>query len=159
MWFSTLQPKAAPTAIPRLIDMGAPPFLLASTINVVVAQRLVRRICNVCVVSYKPAEEVRKNIQTQMDFVGVGSYKVPEFLYKGKGCKLCNWTGYRGQIGIFEIFNVNDVIRDLIMKQVSSDDIKKAAVKGGMTTMFEDGLSKVEAGTTTIEEGLRVIRE
>ncbi|KKQ42053.1 MAG: putative ATPases involved in pili biogenesis, PilB-like protein s [Parcubacteria group bacterium GW2011_GWE2_37_8] len=156
---STLHTNDAPTAIPRLIDMGAPPFLLASTINVVVAQRLVRRICNVCVVSYKPAEEVRKNIQTQMDFVGVGSYKVPEFLYKGKGCKLCNWTGYRGQIGIFEIFNVNDVIRDLIMKQVSSDDIKKAAVKGGMTTMFEDGLSKVEAGTTTIEEVLRVIRE
>lgn len=156
---STLHTNDAPTAIPRLIDMGAPPFLLASTLNVVIAQRLVRKICNVCVSSYKPTEDVRKNIQTQMNFVGVGYYKIPEFLYKGKGCKLCNFTGYRGQIGIFEIFNVGDAIRDLIMKQVSSDEIKKAAIKSGMKTMFEDGLSKVEAGTTTIEEVLRVIRE
>ena len=94
-----------------------------------------------------------------MDFVGVGSYEIPEFLYKGKGCKLCNWTGYHGQIGIYEIFNVNEAIRDLIMKQASSEEIKKMAIKGGMKTMFEDGLNKVETGTTTIEEILRVIRE
>lgn len=156
---STLHTNDAPTAVPRLIDMGAPQFLLASTLNVVVAQRLVRKICNVCVTSYKPADEIRQHIQKQMDFAGVGKYKVPEFLYKGKGCKLCNFTGYRGQIGIFEIFSVTDSIRDLIMKQASSDEIKKIAIREGMTTMFEDGLTKVESGTTTIEEVLRVIRE
>lgn len=157
---STLHTNDAPTAIPRLIDMGAPPFLLASTINVVIAQRLVRKICNVCVTSYKPTEEIRKNIQTQIDYASTEKkYKIPEFLYKGKGCKLCSWTGYRGQIGIFEIFNVTDSVREMIMKQTSSDEIKKIAVRDGMITMFEDGLSKVETGVTTIEEILRVIRE
>lgn len=156
---STLHTNDAPTAVPRLVDMGAPPFLLASTLNVVIAQRLVRKICNVCVTSYKPADEARASMQKQIDFAGVGKYRVPEFLYKGKGCKLCNWTGYRGQIGIFEIFNVTEAIRDLVMKQASSDEIKRMAVKEGMTTMFEDGLRKVESGTTTIEEVLRVIRE
>lgn len=156
---STLHTNDAPTAIPRLIDMGAPQFLLASTLNAVIAQRLVRRVCNVCVTSYKPADEVRQNIQKQMDFTGLGKYKLPEFLYKGKGCKLCNWSGYRGQIGIFEVFNVSEQIRDLVMKQASADEIKKIAIKEGMTPMFEDGLTKVEVGTTTIEEVLRVIRE
>lgn len=157
---STLHTNDAPTAIPRLIDMGAPPFLLASTINVVVAQRLVRKICNVCVVSYKPQEEMRQHMQTQMDYAILDKkYKLPEYLYKGKGCKLCNFTGYRGQIGIFEVFNVTDAIKDLIMKQSSSDEIKKVAIKEGMTTMFEDGMTKVESGTTTVEEVLRVIKE
>lgn len=156
---STLHTNDAPTAIPRLIDMGAPPFLLASTLNIIIAQRLVRKICNVCVTSYKPADDARANIQKQMDFAGIGKYKVPEFLYKGKGCKLCNWSGYRGQIGIFEVFNVSESVRDLIMKQASADEIKKVAIKEGMAPMFEDGLTKVEAGTTTIEEVLRVVRE
>lgn len=157
---STLHTNDAPTAIPRLIDMGAPPFLLASTINVIIAQRLVRKICNVCVISYKPTEEILKNIQTQIDYTSADKkYKIPDFLYKGKGCKLCSWTGYRGQIGIFEIFNISDSVRDLIMKQASSDEIKKIAIRDGMITMFEDGLSKVETGVTTIEEILRVIRE
>lgn len=156
---STLHTNDAPTAVPRLVDMNAPPFLLASTLNAVIAQRLVRRICNVCVTSYKPSDDIRQNMQKQMDFAGIGKYKLPEFLYKGKGCKLCNWSGYHGQIGIFEVFNVTEAIRDLVMKQASSDEIKKVAVKEGMVTMFEDGLTKVEAGTTTIEEVLRVIRE
>lgn len=157
---STLHTNDAPTAVPRLIDMGAPPFLLSSTLNVVVAQRLVRKICNVCVTSYKITDDIRKDIQTQMQYLNKEkTYKMPEFLYKGKGCKLCNFTGYRGQIGIFEIFNMSDTIKELMMKQASSDEIKKVAIREGMTTMFEDGIAKAEAGTTTVEEVLRVIRE
>lgn len=157
---STLHTNDAPTSVPRLIDMGAPPFLLSSTMNVVIAQRLVRKICNVCVVSYKPTEEMKQHIQLQMDYVdSEKKYKAPEYLYKGKGCKLCNFTGYRGQIGIFEIFTVSDTIKEMIMRQASSDEIKKMAIKEGMMTMFEDGLTKVESGVTTIEEVLRVIRE
>lgn len=157
---STLHTNDAPTAIPRLTDMGAAPFLLASTLNVIIAQRLVRKICNVCVTSYKPTKEMIQHVELQMSYIALDKkYKLPEYLYKGKGCKLCNFTGYRGQIGIFEVLAVTDTIKDLIMKQVSSDEIKKAVVKEGMTTMFEDGLTKVESGTTTIEEVMRVIRE
>jgi type II secretory ATPase GspE/PulE/Tfp pilus assembly ATPase PilB-like protein len=85
--------------------------------------------------------------------------KIPTTLYQGTGCKFCGGSGYRGQIGIFEILNVEAKMRDLIIRRASIDDLKKAAIAGGMKTMFEDGLEKAEAGVTTIDEVLRVVRE
>lgn len=157
---SSLHTNDAPSAVPRFIDMGAQPFLLASTINLVVAQRLVRKICSSCIESYKITPEIERLVSAQIEL----SYdkhiqEVPKNLFRGKGCRICGNSGFQGQIGIFELFRVTDSIRDLILKSASAPEIRKTAVKEGMTTMFEDGLKKVEKGITTIEEILRVVRE
>ena len=157
---SSLHTNDAPSAVPRFIDMGAQPFLLASTINLVVAQRLVRKICSSCIESYKITPEIERLVSAQIEL----SYdkhiqEVPKNLFRGKGCRICGNSGFQGQIGIFELFKVTDAIRDLILKSASAPEIRKTAVKEGMTTMFEDGLKKVEKGITTIEEILRVVRE
>lgn len=161
MVLSTLHTNDAPTAIPRLVDMGAANFLLASTINTVVAQRLIRKICSVCVESYKIDNTTKDQVLNQIKIIyqDIRDVKVPEYLYRGKGCKLCSFTGFRGQIGIYEVFNVSDSIREMIMKNVSSDEIRKKAIEEGMSTMFEDGLLKVQGGISTIDEVLRVVRE
>lgn len=156
---STLHTNDAATAIPRLIDMGAPAFLLASTINTIIAQRLVRKICNVCIKSYKIKPETTDLIKNQSEISGVKNIKIPSLLYKGSGCKVCNFSGYHGQLGIFEVLNVSEAIKNIILKQVSALEIKKKAMEEGMITMFEDGLNKVETGITSIEEVLRVVRE
>lgn len=156
---STLHTNDAATAIPRLIDMGAPAFLLASTINTVIAQRLVRKVCGVCIKSYKIKSETADLIKGQAEITGLKNIKIPNLLYKGSGCKVCNFSGYHGQIGIFEVLNVSEAIKNLILKQAAALEIKKKAVEEGMITMFEDGLSKVEAGATSIEEVLRVVGE
>ena len=157
---SSLHTNDAPGAIPRFIDMGAPPFLLASTINLVVAQRLVRRICSSCTESYKMSPEIERLVSAQIELSAEKHIKVvPKNLFRGKGCRVCGNSGFQGQIGIFELFRVTDAIRELILKSAPAPDIRKTAVKEGMTTMFEDGLKKVEKGITTIEEILRVVRE
>lgn len=157
---SSLHTTDAPSAIPRLIDMGAEPFLLSSTVNVVVAQRLVRRICTTCISSY-PADEAT-NIAIKGELAARGEEHVkhlPETLYRGKGCNVCGMTGYLGQMGIFEVFPISDVVRALIVQGKDASVLRKQAIKEGMLTMFEDGLQKVELGATTIEEVLRVARE
>lgn len=159
---STLHTNDAPTAIPRLIDLGVQPFLVSSTINAIVAQRLVRKICLSCVVSFPTPPEVGEIIKKQLEILGDSDkkIKIPSVIFKGKGCHLCNFSGYSGQIGIYEIFNVDAKVRELVGKEaVSIEEVKKAAKEQGMETMFEDGLHKVERGVTTIEEVLRVIRE
>ena len=159
---STLHTNDAPTAIPRFIDLGIQPFLLASTLNAIIAQRLVRKICPNCIESYKLSKEEKKIISLQLKEIykeKAVERKISDSLYKGKSCKLCNYSGYKGRIGIFEVFNVDEKIRELILKNASIDEIKEEAIKGGMITMFEDGLRKAEAGITTLEEVLRVIRE
>jgi type IV pilus assembly protein PilB len=140
--------------------MNAPAFLLASTTNVIIAQRLVRKICGSCIESYKISPETKKLVEAQLALLGDAHVKkIPETLYKGKGCKICGNTGYQSQIGIYEMLKVTEAVRDLILKQSSGTDIKKQAIKDGMVTMFEDGLQKVEQGITTIEEVIRVVRE
>jgi type II secretory ATPase GspE/PulE/Tfp pilus assembly ATPase PilB-like protein len=142
--------------------MGAQPFLLSSTINVVVAQRLVRKICVSCIESYSLTEETKKLVKAQMAMTGnehITERAIPTRLFRGKGCKICNNAGYHGQIGIFEILPTSEVVKDLILKSAPTGDIKKQAISEGMKTMFEDGLDKVEKGITTLEEILRVIRE
>ncbi len=157
---STLHTNDAATAIPRLLDIGVEPFLLASTLNIVIAQRLVRRICNNCVSSLKQTEEQKKKLAEIVKGLEIKSkVTIPTQLYYGKGCPNCGGSGYRGRIGLFEILKCTAEIQALITRRASADQIKEEAIKQKMTTLMEDGFRKVEGGQTTIEEVLRVTRE
>jgi len=145
--FSTLHTNDSAGAITRLIDMGVEPFLVASSLIGVLAQRLVRTICPFCKKPYKPSSDEIKELK------GVN------VLYRGEGCEQCMGTGYRGRTGIFELLIVDDDIRALISKNVPTNVIKKAAVEKGMDTLREDGLKKVREGITTLEEVIRVTQE
>ncbi|MBI4062360.1 type II/IV secretion system protein [Candidatus Gottesmanbacteria bacterium] len=155
---STLHTNDAATAIPRLSDMKVEPFLVASTVNVIIAQRLIRKICDICKMTHSmPRKDLAAHIHADMlgkYFGGSGDLT----LYKGKGCKVCRNTGYAGRIGIFEVLEVTQEIRTLIANKSDSDTIEDQAVKQGMTTMLDDGLEKVKRGTTTIEEIIRVTK-
>lgn len=151
---STLHTNDAPGAIPRLLDMNIQGYLVASTLVIVVAQRLVRKICQFCVAEIKTSETEQKILITQF-----GEQVKKMSFFKGKGCNECSETGYKGRIGIFEVFEVNDEIQELTNKHSSTEQIRKAAKKAGMVPMMQDGLDKVQAGITTIEEITRVIRE
>lgn len=158
---STLHTDDAATTIPRLLDLGVEQFLLASTLRTAIAQRLVRRICRDCAESYPLPEELKKLILEQIihsNKYKAPSYKLPAQLYKGKGCNKCGGTGYKGQIGIFEILDVTPQIADLILQRTSAEIIKDFALQQGMITMFEDGMEKVEEGVTTLDEVFRVTR-
>ncbi len=158
---STLHTNTAVAAIPRLIDMGVEPFLVASTVSVVIGQRLVRRICDKCRVSYTMTkEELLKNLSEDIitkHYIPVGKNKEVR-LYKGKGCKFCHNTGYIGRMGLFEVLEVTKKIRDLVSKNASADEILKEAQKAGFNSMLDDGLEKITKGFTTIEEVLRVTK-
>jgi type IV pilus assembly protein PilB len=160
---STLHTNDAPTAIPRLIDIGIPPFLVAATVNMVMAQRLVRKICTDCIESFSAPPELKELVMQQLQTsnpVAAKNYKLPSLLFRGKGCFSCNQTGYRGRLAIFEIFNVDEKIREYIVsKNFTLDGLRQLAWESGMRTMFEDGLKKAEVGITTVEEVMRVIRE
>ncbi|MDO8604631.1 MAG: GspE/PulE family protein [bacterium] len=156
---SSLHTNDATSALPRLLDMGAQAFLLSSTVNLVIAQRLVRRICASCTESYSASPEIVRLIKAQMELSGNVSHNVPTTLYRGKGCKVCGNSGFQGQIGIFEFFIITDTIREFILREANVNEIRKRAIEDGMTSMFADGLNKVERGTTTIEEILRVVKE
>jgi type IV pilus assembly protein PilB len=151
---STLHTNTASGAIPRFIDMGVEDFLLASTVNVIIAQRLVRKICTSCIVKYKPEAAVRSRLSKDL---GV-DLKNQKF-YKGKGCDKCGGKGYKGRIGIYEVLPITEKIRSLITQRSASDEIEKLAVTEGMVTVLQDGLDKVASGLTTIEEVIRVSRE
>jgi len=159
---STLHTNDAPTAIPRLVDMNIPPFLLTATLNVVIAQRLVRKICKDCIESYEAPESLYETINQQLKILKgerVQPYKSKQF-YRGKGCKSCNYTGFRGRLAIYEVLDINEEVREYIQRvDFSLDGLKNIAFKRGMKTMFEDGLLKSELGLTTVEEVLRVIKE
>ncbi len=159
--FSTLHTNDAATAIPRLIDMKVEPFLVASTVNIIIAQRLVRKICDVCRVSHTiTLEELSKDLSKEMitkHYTPLG--KDGEIrMYKGKGCKACHNTGYQGRLGIYEVLEVTKPIRELVAKHADADVILQEAIRGGMTTMQDDGLQKVAQGLTTLEEILRVTK-
>ena len=156
---SSLHTNDAPTAIPRLMDMRIVPFLAAAVLNVVLAQRLVRRICQSCLESFTPSLGLIAAIEQQASIQGA-KIRVPKTFYQGKGCSACNQSGFSGRLGIFEVLNISDAVRNLIVSSnFSLDALKTLARKEGMISMFEDGLRKVELGLTTLEEVLRVIRE
>jgi type IV pilus assembly protein PilB len=156
---SSLHTNDAPSAISRLVDMKAPSFLISSTVNLIIAQRLVRRICNSCIESYEATKEVVLLIEEQIKLSGVKGVDIPKMLYRGHGCKVCGNSGFTGQIGIFELFVVTSEVRDLIIKDTQVGELRKKAIEDGMVTMFVDGLNKVEKGITTIEEIMRVVNE
>jgi len=140
---STLHTNDSATAFPRLSDMKVEPFLVASSVNVIIAQRLVRKICQDC----------RKSVEKNIKEMG-GMMRV----YEGVGCPSCHHTGYLGRVGIFEVLVVDDEIREAITSNKDSSEILKIARKNGMQTMYEDGIEKVKQGITTIEEVLRVTK-
>ncbi len=159
---SSIHTNDAPTVIPRFVDMGVQPFLVSAVINTILAQRLVRKVCIDCIESYVPSKEMLASIEKELADLNVDprSVKLPGTFYKGAGCKVCNHTGFMGRMGIFEILNVSEEIRKLIISEsFNLDNLRTLARKEGMKTMFEDGLKKVERGMTTIEEVFRVIRE
>lgn len=158
---STLHTNNAALAIPRLLNMGAEPFLLASTINMIVAQRLVRKNCIKCVSSQKIDSCILGIIKKQLSLNSNSRFNIEAFdtIYNSNGCKSCGGNGYRGQVGIFEILEVTSAIKDLILKKAGGDKIKSAAIGENMIPMFEDGLEKIQTGQTTISEVLRVVRE
>jgi len=155
---STLHTNDAVTALPRLSDMKVEPFLVASTINVIIAQRLVRKICDICKTSFMlPKNDVIKNIPVELVQKYFGDREDLR-IYKGQGCKICKMTGYTGRVGIFEVLQISETIKELITKKESSNVLAKRAMEEGMTTMFEDGIEKVAKGVTTVEEVLRVTK-
>jgi general secretion pathway protein E/type IV pilus assembly protein PilB len=146
--FSTLHTNDSPSAFTRLIDMGIEPFLVGSTVEGVMAQRLVRTICPQCKVDYEvPAEDV------PADFPKDGS-RVK--LWKGTGCRACRQTGFRGRTGIYELMVTGDTIREMCVQRVNATVIRNEAIKEGMITLRQDGWRKVQNGTTTIDEVARV---
>jgi len=169
---STLHTNSAAGAIPRFLDMGVENFLLASTLNVILAQRLVRRICQDCKEEYTPPSEVIEEIREVLSKVESSHVlmskdkdiadslkKIKEGkikLYKGKGCDKCNSSGYKGRVGIFEVLNISSQIQHLTLEHRSSDEIEKVGVEEGMLTLLQDGYLKVLEGATTVEEVLRV---
>jgi len=144
MVFSTLHTNDSSGAIVRLIDMKVEPFLIASSLEGVMAQRLVRTICKKCKIEAPPPEELKQ--------------RFPEIksLAKGTGCKACKGSGFKGRTGIFELLIIDDQIRQMITRKASSDEIRKYAVEHGMKTLYQDGMEKVKAGATTLDEVLRV---
>jgi len=149
--FSTLHTNDAPGSLNRLIDMGVEPFLISSSVIGVVAQRLVRTICSSCKQSYTPSEEVIRDFGAELP-------SNPKF-YRGAGCKACKNSGYKGRIGVFEMLLITDKIRDLILAKTPSSQIKHVAQEAGMKTLRQDGIIKVLAGATTIDEVIRVSQE
>jgi type IV pilus assembly protein PilB len=155
---STLHTNDAAGALPRLIDMKVEPFLVASTVNVIVAQRLVRKICEMCKTSADvPIQELAKNVPTTSLKKHFGDKKEVR-IYKGAGCKICHNTGYTGRLGVFEVLEVSKKIKELISAKADADEILKQALAEGMSSMLDDGLDKVAKGMTTIEEVLRVTK-
>ncbi|OGG03586.1 hypothetical protein A2W14_03345 [Candidatus Gottesmanbacteria bacterium RBG_16_37_8] len=155
---TTLHTNDAATAIPRLIDMKVEPFLVASTVNLIIAQRLVRKICEMCktpiniplstLSQYFPLPMIKNNLGEQPQYT----------VFKGKGCKICRNTGYSGRVGLFEVLEVSNEIKKLITGKNDAETITRQAVKEGMKTMTEDGLDKIARGVTSLEEVIRVTK-
>jgi type IV pilus assembly protein PilB len=146
----TITPNDAPGAIARLTDLGIAPFLLASSIIGVIAQRLIRTICKECAVPYTPTDE-------ELEILFPKGNPQPGNLMKGAGCKVCKRSGYSGRIGVFEVLVVSDDVRELILKGAAPMEIRDSAIENhGMITLRQDGINKVLAGITTVEELNRV---
>jgi len=171
---STLHTNDAPSTLPRLLDMGIEPFLVSSTVNMILAQRLVRKICKDCVTSYtlqpKEIEQLEKDHEINIKELEAAINKAEGsesenknfgsiLFFKGKGCTKCGNQGFKGRVGIYEVLSMSEEIKVLITTRASADEIKAKSREQGMISMLEDGLLKAKAGITTIEEVLRVTKE
>jgi len=147
--FTTLHTNDAPGAITRLIDMGVEPFLISSTLEAVLGQRLLRTICPSCRTAYEPAQSV-------LDQLGLGRHEIGERqFYYGKGCEACNQTGYKGRKGIYELMKLSDPLRELINERAPTVTLKQKAIELGMVSLRQDGLRSIFDGDTTVEEVLK----
>lgn len=151
---STLHTNDAATTFPRLLDMGVPSFLVASTVNVAISQRLVRKLCQSCRIERALSPEEGQSLREILPTIDVSAK-----FFSPKGCDECSNTGYRGRISIHEVLEVKDNIRKLIMNHANAQEIKAAAMADGMTTLVDDALVKAKTGLTSIEEILRVVHE
>ena len=154
---STIHTNSAIGTIARFLDMGAKEYLLASTVNLVIAQRLVRRICQNCIHEYTPAEDVLERMRPILKETGNIKRKVKYF--RGNGCDECHGSGFRGRVGIYEILNVDEEIRELIAQKAPASHMRQVASEKGMKTIFQDGLDKIQAGLTTIDEMLGAVTQ
>ncbi|MEM4260825.1 MAG: GspE/PulE family protein [Candidatus Woesearchaeota archaeon] len=175
---STLHTNSASGVLPRMLDMDIEPFLISSTVNTVIGQRLVRKICNKCKISYEASktesEEIKNSLKNllpnkndpkakeKFDYLGFDNLPFLDdqkiILYKGKGCDDCRNTGYSGRVGIFEVFKVTEEMGKLLLQHATSTEVEKLAVQQGMVTMKQDGYAKALAGLTTLQEVARVTR-
>jgi type IV pilus assembly protein PilB len=146
---STLHTNDAPGAVTRLVDMGVEPFMISASLEGVLGQRLIRKICPECKSPYEPSEAVLLQLGLAPNEIGDKSF------YYGKGCDRCNNTGYRGRKGIYELLDITDPIRELINQRAPSVVLKQKAIELGMTTLREDGMRSIYEGETTIEEVLK----
>ena len=149
MVFSTLHTNDSPSTITRMKDIGVPTFLITATVEAILSQRLVRKVCTKCREQYTPSREVLGDLELTAD-----DLKGKKF-FRGSGCENCNNTGYKGRVGLFELMIMNNELRDLIMKNVSADVLREAARKNGMVTLRDSGMAACYAGTTTVEEVIR----
>ncbi|HEX3726367.1 MAG TPA: ATPase, T2SS/T4P/T4SS family [Pirellulales bacterium] len=147
--FSTLHTNDAPSTVTRLRDMGIAPFLITATVEAILAQRLVRRVCTQCRETMVPSSETMQDLElTQEDIAG-------KTFYRGKGCEVCNSTGYKGRVGLFELMIMNNDLRDMIMKNASRDELRDAARSYGMITLRDAGMAAAYEGRTTLDEVVR----
>ena len=146
---STLHTNDAPSTISRLMNMGIEPFLVATSVNLIQAQRLIRRICNECKREHPMPPEAL--IEVGVSPEDASTLKT----FKGAGCSTCNNTGYKGRIGLYEVMEVTDEIRELILIGASALELRKKAVEDGMITLRESGMRKIRSGVTTLEEVVR----
>ena len=151
--FSTLHTNDAPSAITRMVDMGVPGYLVASSVVAILAQRLVRTICPKCKTKHSPSEEVIKQVGLSAEEIESATFM------RGKGCSSCNKTGYRGRIGIYELMMIDSKVRRMIFDGSSTQVIREYVMEAGMTTLFGDGIKKVLNGVTTFEEVYRVAKK
>jgi type IV pilus assembly protein PilB len=150
--FSTLHTNDAPSAVTRMIDMGVPGYLVASSVIGVMAQRLVRVNCGRCKQPFTPTKEVLEEFGITAEMAAEATF------IKSKGCSYCNQTGYRGRVGLFEMMMITSKIRELIFNQASAANIRKAAMSQGMATLYHDGIIKIMEGTTTFDEVYRIAK-
>jgi type II secretory ATPase GspE/PulE/Tfp pilus assembly ATPase PilB-like protein len=155
--FSSVHANTSAGAVPRLLNLGAEPFLIASTLNMVIAQRLVRVLCPRCKKEEKIDDFLKERIDMIQDDVSADIKKTLKTNHQAVGCPACFNTGYRGRTGIFEILQIDRNVKKLIVNKSSSDEIWESARKSGAKTMLEDGLIKAAKGTTSLEEVFRVI--
>ena len=143
---STLHTNDAPSTISRLVNMGIEPFLVATSVNIIQAQRLIRRVCSAC------KEEIKVPLEGLIE-VGFSKEEAGELkIYKGKGCTICNNTGFKGRVGLYEVMEINDELRELIIIGASAMELRRKAIDLGMITLRESGLCKIREGITTVEE-------
>ena len=150
---STLHTNDAPTTLPRLLDMRVEPYLIASTVNIAIGQRLVRRICEHCKEQYTMSDAESASL---CDVIPADLLKKHRIFYRGRGCDNCGNSGYRGRQGLHEVLEVDLAVREAILRKASSDELRTIALKNGMVPMIVDGFHKAVKGVTTIEEILRM---